>query len=138
MNRLLALAFCFFAVLPRGAEGTAFVFDEMTCDYPVNLYVEDATCSGNSEVCNFGDTFYVEGTIGLATSLHSQTMCVKVKTCFMGVNFICKTYNEQIDVCNDLGLTSMDGTTCPNAADYNFDSKLTLPGKGDLALGSGK
>lgn len=138
MNRFLAIAFCLLVVLPRGAEGTAFVFEEMTCDYPVNLYVEDATCGGSSDVCYFGDTLYVEGTVGLATDLHSQYMCVKTKACFMGVNFICKTYNKKINVCGDLGLVSMDGTTCPNKANYYFDAKVQLPGQGDLTLGSGK
>ena len=139
MDRFLSLTICLLAVyFPRGVDGTAFVLDEMTCSYPVNLYVENVKCGSSSgDACNFGDLLYVDGTVGLGVSLDSSTMCSTVKACFLGSTLFCKTYTAQIDLCNDLGLTSMDGTACPNAADYNFEVKVQLPGQGAYQLGTG-
>jgi hypothetical protein len=139
MGRLLFSAICLLmAALPRGVDGTAFVFNNMTCNSPVNLYVEKVTCgSSSSSRCNFGDLLYAEGTLGLSDSLKYSSMCSTVRACFLGSSFVCQTYEVPIDVCNDLGLKSMDGTSCPNAADYYFDAKVQLPGQGSLFLGSG-
>ena len=74
MDRFLSLTLCLLAVyFPRGVDGTAFVLDEMTCSYPVNLYVENVKCGSSSgDACNFGDLLYVDGTVGLGVSLATR------------------------------------------------------------------
>ena len=139
MDRFLLSAICLLmAVFSRGVDGTAFVFDNMTCDSPVNLYIESVTCgSSSSDRCTFGDVLHATGTLGLSSSLTYSSMCSTVKARFLNSTVLSQTYDVPIDVCDDLGLKSMDGTACPGAADYYFDTKFQLPGQGSYTLGSG-
>jgi len=135
---MLRLTILSLFVLLHGVEGTQFVFNAMGCDSPASISLSEVSCGEDSEVCDFGDVLSAEGTLNLSTDLPSQTMCVTTKACFMGIqlSLTCKEYAAEIDVCNDLGLTSTGYQSCPYAGPYTLSANVKLPGKGGLNLGS--
>ena len=113
--------------------------EDMQCGYPAYIDITEMTCDG-STVCNFGDRVDVEGTLRLLEDLETSTLCTVTKTCFMGVNinFLCEMYDAEMDACETLGLTSMDGSACPAQASYWLKSSIQLPNRTETRLGSGK
>jgi hypothetical protein len=121
------------------SSATLFRYDnDLQCSYPADVTTYMAKCNGG--LCAFGDTIDVIGAITLVENLPSYEMCVETKVCLLGIGFVCKTYKrDYVNVCHALGVSSQaDGTACPNAGSFYFNSKVTLPGTGETNLGSGE
>lgn len=111
---------------------------DFNCSYPVMVTVDSMTCDGE-EYCRFGDEMDVSGSMTLEENLPSSEMCVTTKACLLGLDWMCKTYKETMNVCNAVGISGdYDGTPCPNAGAFFFGSTVQLPGKPNYAIGSGK
>ena len=139
IKQLSLLAICLLVWLPRHVEATQFQYNhDMTCDHPVTADIVSMTCDG-SETCHLGDEMKVYGSVTLEEDLPSSTLCMTVKSCFMGLKFLCKTHLEKVDVCETLGMSADNGATaCPSAGSFYFDYLLQLPTDVDwLAMGSG-
>jgi hypothetical protein len=120
------------------ASATSFQYNnDLVCDSPVSVSVTKAGCVG-SDVCSLGDQISAYGTMTLASTLPSSSMCLAIKACLNGKSWMCKTFNENIDICSDLELKGINGETCPEAGQYAFDGDVTLPSVAGLNLGSGK
>jgi hypothetical protein len=123
----------------RKSSATLFRYDDdLQCSYPADATAYVAKCNGG--LCAFGDMLDVYGAITLKENLPSYEMCVETKVCLLGIGFACKSYKrEKVNVCNALGVSSQnDGTACPNAGSFYFESHVALPGTGEISLGSGE
>lgn len=121
------------------SSATLFRYDnDLHCSYPADVTAYAAKCNGG--LCAFGDTVDVYGAITLAENLPSYEMCVETKVCLLGIGFACKKYKrDNVNVCHALGVSSQnDGTACPNAGSFYFESHVPLPGTGEINLGSGE
>jgi hypothetical protein len=140
VNLLTAsLVLCLLALLPLHVRATQFQYNhDMVCDSPVTADIKSMTCDG-AETCSLGDEMKVYGAITLEEDLPSSTLCVTVKSCLLGLTFLCKTHLEKVDVCETLGMSADNGATaCPSAGSFYFDYLLVLPTDGDwLVMGSG-
>ena len=139
IKQVSLLALSLLVWLPLHAGATQFQYNhDMQCDHPVTADIVSMTCDG-SETCRLGDEMKVYGSITLEEDLPSSTLCVTVKSCFMGLKFLCKTHLEKVDVCETLGMSADNGATaCPSAGSFYFDYLLQLPTDGDwLVMGSG-
>lgn len=130
------IKFIVLALLPATVQGTLFRYnDDMTCTSPVDIEVESATCD-DGDLCHLGDHLHLEGMIDLSWNLPSADLCATETLCWLGL--ICKTYEQEVNICNALGSTSKnDGTPCPAAGQFYFSSNVPIPGKTDLSLGGG-
>jgi len=137
-NKLLTIASCLLlAVVP--VQATQFQYNhDLFCEYPVIADIKSMTCNG-VDTCYLGEEMKVYGSITLEEDLPSSSLCMTVKSCFLGIKFMCKTHYEKVDVCETLGSSSNNGNTaCPNAGSFYFDYTLELPTTGDwMAVGSG-
>jgi len=128
------------SLLPISISATGFTYNnDFKCDSPVSMSVTSLDCGdGYDSVCEFGDELSASGGLSLKSAMPSKT-CVTLRNCFMGVKFICKSYNEgNIDMCTLLGMeSSSDDVACPAAGDYTFASESIKIPDVDMNLGSG-
>jgi len=120
------------------ASGTGFKYNnDTTCSSPVSFSVDSWACNEGS-VCDFGSKLEASGTLSLTQDLPELT-CLTLKTCFMGIKFICRSFtNLDLDLCSDMNLQSTDGSTqCPSAGSYSFTGDFTIPELTGRNLGSG-
>jgi hypothetical protein len=121
------------------AAGTTFSYnDDAKCNKNVELSIASLTCDGDSS-CDFNSKLSAYGTISFSSDI-PESGCVKVKSCFMGVGFICRSYtDDNLDLCEEMNLesTSDDGAECPSAGAYSFDTEIELPSGKGLSFGSG-
>ncbi len=114
--------------------------DNASCESPVSLSVDSFACGGEEDgddVCNFGGSLEVTGTLS-ATEDFPEQSCLTLKTCFMGINFFCRSYTETANLCESLQLQSTDGARCPSAGEYTFTGNMKIPSPNLMNLGSGK
>ncbi|GAX12761.1 hypothetical protein FisN_15Hh240 [Fistulifera solaris] len=113
--------------------------DNASCESPVSLSVDSFACGGEEDgddVCNFGGSLEVTGTLS-ATEDFPEQSCLTLKTCFMGINFFCRSYTETANLCESLQLQSTDGARCPSAGEYTFTGNMKIPSPNLMNLGSG-
>jgi hypothetical protein len=136
MTRILMIAFLLQVFVSDAT--TSFMYgNDMTCESPVSISVEDASCGKNGGVCTFGDELHTYGTVTLKSDLSSSNLCVSIKACLNGKSWLCKTYTDEIDACNDMNLQGVNGQKCPSAGTYTFDADVTIPGS-NLNLSNGR
>jgi hypothetical protein len=118
---------------------TSFSYnDDLTCDDPPvgSITIDSALCGGDS-VCAPGENLEVSGELTLSSDMSSSELCATVKACFMGVNFMCMTFVDTFNPCQEMNLQSEDGAVCPAAGTYSFSASVKLPGESH-SLGTGK
>lgn len=113
--------------------------DNAQCESPVSLSVSSFACGDEDGdgVCDFGGQLDASGTLSASEDLPEQS-CLTLKTCFMGINFFCRSYTETTNLCDALNLESTDGSSkCPSAGEYSFTGNMKIPNPNVVNLGSG-
>lgn len=134
MMKLLYCAVCLTAVFKNNVQASQFKWQhDMVCDYPVTANIESMTCDGQ-ESCYLGEEMDVYGSITLSESLPTSTLCVTIKSCFLGIKLspFCQIHQENVDLCTALGMSggNSGGTACPNKGSFYFDYTFELPTEG--------
>jgi hypothetical protein len=146
-HNAMRLLLLIIAVLTTSLElvvvATSFTYNnDMKCQSPASIAITELGCGGDdSSVCDFGDRLEAQGTLTLSQDIPDD-VCLTLSNCFMGISFICKTYqHDKVNLCNEMNLDSAsDGSSsqCPYAGTYTFDADVTIPDLGnDVSLGSG-
>lgn len=138
-TKSLALGLVLALVIAR-VNGSAFRYaDEISCSEEIDIDVYAVGCNGG-DTCYMGDVIDVYGKINLREDLKSPKLCVQTDLCFMDLGFLCKRYQRpNLNVCNMLGVSSAnDGTPCPYAGEFFFNSHIEIPGQGAVGVGKGE
>jgi len=125
--------------LPLTAASTAFyINDDFSCDRDLTISGITVECGDSSNLCELGDNLEAQGYMSFGQAMPSDAR-MTFRACFLGMNFdmFCRDYEENVDFCNELGLTALDGQSCPSTGDYSFDVNINLPGE-STNLMSGK
>lgn len=131
------LVLTFLSLVPLVSGGsTCFKYnDDFSCGRgPVSLSVSSLSC-GDSDVCDFGDRVEIAGTATINDDV-SSGLCMSVEACFMGMRWFCESFEESVDLCDQLEMES-DTYTCPEQGEYSFQTELKLPNVKSKYLGSG-
>lgn len=138
INELLTMMFkkTLLLILLPFVASTRFKFNnDATCSDSASVSIDTFACDGEN-VCSMGTKLETSGSITFNSDV-PESSCVSVKACLYGASFLCRSYSlEEVNLCNELQLTSEDGTECPTAGTYSFSNSLNIPNF-NFNLGSG-